>query len=75
MFKLNELHNMLSQEITKLDKFCEKVKDNVEILIGFTRTVIEDIRTFNKDYSKGLTEKKEVDSQVFTKIKNSLTRF
>lgn len=37
--------------------------------------MIEDVQAFNKDHSKGLIDKKEVDSQVFTKIENSLTGF
>lgn len=56
-------------------KFDAHVKGSVETLIGAIRTMIEDLRAFNKYYAKVLTEKKEEDCKVFVKIENLLTSF
>lgn len=73
--KIKEFHDMFSTEFNKLDKFCENVKDKVGVLIGATRTMIEEICDFNKDYVDSLNEKIEKDGKVFNNIEISLNGF
>ncbi|CAI9282172.1 unnamed protein product [Lactuca saligna] len=73
--KIKEFNNLFSKEVKKLDMFYKGTKDKVEVLLGATQTIIEDVYSFNKDYAGVLREKKEADSQVFSKIEHSLTRF
>lgn len=41
--KVHELIDLFSKEVTQLDKLCVRIKDNVDVLIGVTRTLMEDI--------------------------------
>lgn len=34
----------------KLDKLCEGIKDEVDVLLCAIRTMVKDIHTFNKEY-------------------------
>lgn len=51
------------------------IKDNFDVLIKETQTLIEDILAFNKQYVGELKLKKESNDKVFTSIENSLTGF
>lgn len=54
---------------------CHCTLQNVDVLLGATRILIEDIHTFNKDCAAGLKSKKESDENVNTSIENSLKKF
>lgn len=41
--KVHELIDLFSKEVTQLDKLCVRIKDNVDVLIGVTQTLMEDI--------------------------------
>lgn len=76
--KLKEFSDLFSKEVLKLDKFCEGIKDKFDVLLGAACKMIEDIRSFNKGYTKELKLKKEVDGKVFedsfTAFHNSLSQ-
>lgn len=73
--KVHELIDLFSKEVTQLDKLCVRIKDNVDVLIGVTRTLMEDIWASNKEYVRELKLKKESDGKVFTNIENYLMSF
>ncbi|CAI9293754.1 unnamed protein product [Lactuca saligna] len=47
---------------------------NIDVLLGATKTLVEDVCALNKDYAKGVNSKKESDGKVFINIESSLTR-
>lgn len=73
--KIKDLVDLVSKDIMKLDKFCIEIQQNVDVLLGATRTLIEDIHAFNKYYVEEWKLKKESDGKVFTNTDNSLTSF
>lgn len=73
--KLKVFCDMFSKYIAEIDKFSDGIREKVVVLSGFTQTMIDDVRAFNKDYSKGFIEKKEADGQVFMRVDNFLTIF
>lgn len=73
--KVLGLVDLFSKEVTKLYKFYGPLKDIVGVLFGSTRTLIEYIRAFNKEYVGEMKLKMESDSKAFTNIKNSILSF
>lgn len=73
--KINDFFYMFNKEVMKIDRFCARIKDNVDVLMGETCTLIDDIRAFNKEYYGELKLEKEVDVKVFASIENSLIGF
>lgn len=71
--KLKEFNDLFSNKVKKLDKFYEGFKYKVDVLIGATQTMIEDVCASDKDYVRALKEKKDADGQVFSKIENFVT--
>lgn len=67
--------DLVTKEVTNLDKFFHRTQQNVDVLLGGTWTLIDEIRSFNKDYAEALKLKKESDQKVFKGIKNSLMSF
>lgn len=56
-----------------MNLFCDGVKNNNDVLLGATRTLVEYIRSFNMEYAKEIKLKKELNGKVFKNIDNSLT--
>ncbi|CAI9281327.1 unnamed protein product [Lactuca saligna] len=73
--KIKDFVDLVSKDIMKLDKFGIGIQQNVDVLLGATRTLIEDIRAFNKHYVEEWKLMKELDGKVFTNIDNALTSF
>lgn len=46
--KLKEFSDLFSKEVKKLDMFCVRIKDNVDVLLGATRIMIKDTHSFYK---------------------------
>ncbi|CAI9270750.1 unnamed protein product [Lactuca saligna] len=67
LLKIKDLVNMVTEEITKLDKFCLRLQQNVDVLLGATRTLIKDICAFNKGYAVELKLKKESEGNMITR--------
>lgn len=66
---------MVTKEVKRLDKFCLGIQHNVDVILAASRTLIEDIRAFHKDYEEEMKLKKEYDENTFRGNKNSLTSF
>lgn len=73
--KIKDLVNMVTKEITKLDKFCLRLQQNVDVLLGATRTLIKDICAFNKGYAVELKLKKESEGNMITRSESYLMGF
>lgn len=53
----------------KLEKFCEGIQDKVDVFMGVTRTMIEDIQAFNKDYVDGLKRRRILMAKCLQKLR------
>ena len=73
--KLKEFSDWFSKEVTKLKKLYESIKDKVDVLMNSSRTLIEDLSSFNKDYIGVLKIQMEADDKLFTSIEKSPTGF
>lgn len=72
--KLKDLWDLFSKQVMNLDNFCESIKDKVDFFTS-TRTLVEYVSAFNKDYVVNLKLKREADDKVFTNIEQSLSGF
>ncbi|CAI9299918.1 unnamed protein product [Lactuca saligna] len=70
--KLKEFSDLFSKEVKKLDTFCVRIKNKVDVMIGSNRTMIEDIHSFNKGYTDEMKLKTEADGKLFVNIEKSL---
>lgn len=73
--KVQELVDLFSKEVMKLDKFSVEIKDNVDIPMGATRTLIEDIRAFNKKHVGDMMVKKELMARYLKILRTLLQVF
>lgn len=51
------------------------MKNGIDVLLGDTQILVEDIRAFNKEYVGEMNLKKESYGKVFANIESSLTSF
>lgn len=51
---IKEFSELFSKEVQMLDNFCLSVTKKVDVLMGATTRLVEDLTTFNKDYSGDL---------------------
>ncbi|CAI9294224.1 unnamed protein product [Lactuca saligna] len=73
VLKIKDLVALVTKEVYKLYKFSLGIQKNVDVILGYTRTLIKDIHAFNKDFAVELKLKKESYSTIFKIIGNSLT--
>lgn len=71
--KIKELTHLFTKEVKNLDNFCVSLETIVDVLANATTHLVEDITTFNKDYSSDSKLKTEPDKEVFEKVNTSLS--
>lgn len=64
---ITELVDLVTKEFSNLDKFCDGIRKNVEVLLGARRTLIGDVRDLNMEYAEDLKLKNESDGKKFYK--------
>ncbi|CAI9281094.1 unnamed protein product [Lactuca saligna] len=73
--KIQDFVDLVTKEVKKLDKFCLGIKHNVDVILTASRTLIEVIRAFHKDYEEELKLKKESIENTFRGNENTVTYF
>lgn len=73
--KIKEFSDFFANEVRKLDNFYVLMNKKVDLLMGATTRLVEDITAFNNDYSGDLKSKFEEDGKTFEKVDKSLSDF
>lgn len=73
--KLKEFIDLFSKKVKQLDMFCDKIMHMVNVLIGATTKLIEEINFFSKGYTGEMKLKNKANGKVFDRIEKSLTGF
>lgn len=73
--KTKDFSDLFFKEFQKLGNFCVSLKTKVDVLYNETKRLVEDLTTFNKDYSGDLKVKSEIDAKIFGKVEKSLSEF
>lgn len=73
--KVKDIHDMFLKEVKNIGGFCTNLQMNVHVVLGVTRTLIQDICAFNKECEDNLGKKNEYNKLKFLSIETSLTAF